>query len=70
MTQVQAARQLLRFAETHLPKTQLTALSMWLQGSEESSIEHELELPPGEGRRAMRSAVAALRRHFRDSIES
>ena len=66
MTDIQVAGQLLRFAENHLPSSQLAALTLWLEGRADAEIERELGLARGEGRRQMRGAIATIRRRFRD----
>jgi hypothetical protein len=65
MTAAQTARQLLEFAEKHLPRPQLAALRAWLEGTDFDEMSAQLGLAdPGEGRRLLRAAVAALRRAF------
>ncbi len=64
-TDAQTARQLLEYAAAHLPADQYAALTLWVQGAEPDDIEEELGLRDHDaGRKLVRAAVAALRRHF------
>jgi uncharacterized protein (DUF2267 family) len=65
VTAAQAARQLLEYAEAHLPPAQCQALGAWLDGSTFEEIECDLGLEePGEAKRLVRAAIAVLRRRF------
>lgn len=64
ITAAQTARQLAEFAATRLPEGQVQALRLWLQGSAFEEIDERLQAPAGQGRKLVRAAVAALRRHF------
>lgn len=65
VTAAQAARQLLEYAEAHLPPAQRQALGAWLDGSTFEEIERDLGLEePGEAKRLVRAAIAVLRRRF------
>jgi len=64
MTAAQTARQLLDFAQSHLPSDQHRALTLWLEGATFAEIESECELANDDARRLVRAAVAVLRRQF------
>jgi hypothetical protein len=66
-TAAQAARQIVEFAQDHLPQDQLRALSLWLQGATDVDLDRDLETAPGGGRALMRAGVATLRRKFSNS---
>lgn len=60
----QTARQLVEFARNRLLEPQVRALSLWLEGASFEELDGLLGLPAGQGRKHLRAAVAALRRHF------
>lgn len=65
ITAAQTARELLQFAENHLPALQLSALRAWLDGHELGEIAEQGALPDAdEARKLVRAAIATLRRHF------
>lgn len=64
ITASQTARELLEFAEVHLPAGQRRALTLWLQGMTFDDIALDLGVQPGEALRLQRAAVASLRREF------
>lgn len=64
MTAAQTARQLLDFAEAHLPPDQRAALSLWLDGAAFEEIEASLGAGGDAGRKLVRAAVASIRRKF------
>lgn len=63
-TAAQTARELLEFAETHLPADQCSALGLWLSGCDTEEIARAMKLTSSEANRLQRAAVAALRREF------
>ncbi len=64
LTPAQTALQLVAFAERRLPPTQLASLRLWLEGAEPSELDVPLGVAAGEGNRALRAALATLRREF------
>ncbi|MEZ4444565.1 MAG: hypothetical protein R3B72_36160 [Polyangiaceae bacterium] len=65
MTDAQTARELLLFAERHLPAEQLAALTRWIAGSSFEDIAASQALESAEAaRKQVRRAVATLRRKF------
>ncbi len=65
-TSAHAARELLRWAERHLPADQLAALAAWLDGEGFDAIAGSLVLSdPAAAQRLVRAALASLRRHAR-----
>jgi DNA-directed RNA polymerase specialized sigma24 family protein len=65
VTAAQTARQLLEFAQEHLPPSQLAVLERWLQGEDFDEIARAGGLPDAAAaQRALRAGVAVLRRHF------
>lgn len=67
MTAAQTARKLVEFARVHLPKEQLDALTLWIQGAAYDEVADQLSFSePETARRLVRAAVATLRREFAD----
>jgi len=65
MTAAQTARQLLTYAERHLPDEQRRALLSWIEGGSDEDIGRDLCDGDAEAaRRLVRAAVATLRRRF------
>jgi DNA-directed RNA polymerase specialized sigma24 family protein len=65
ITATLTARQLVVYAERHLPEDQRRALGLWIAGYAFDEIAGELALAGAEAsRRQVRAAVAALRRQF------
>jgi hypothetical protein len=65
ITDAQTARQLLEYARARLSPHQCGALTRWIDGATLAEIEAELQVDvPDGGRKLVRAAVAALRRHF------
>jgi DNA-directed RNA polymerase specialized sigma24 family protein len=59
-----AAKELAQWAEAHLPKDQVAALSAWLHGASFEDIAADLKIADAAAaKRMVRAAVAALRRH-------
>jgi hypothetical protein len=68
VTAAQTARQLLEFAEQRLPAAQYDALTAWLRGESFEEIAAGAELGAADdARKAVRAAVASLRREFSES---
>jgi DNA-directed RNA polymerase specialized sigma24 family protein len=68
VTAAQTARQLLEFAEQRLPVEQYQALTAWLKGESFEEIASGLALADAApARKAVRAAVASLRREFSES---
>jgi DNA-directed RNA polymerase specialized sigma24 family protein len=63
-TAAQTARELLEFARSRLPVDQVRVLAAWLEGAQFEDIAADTGQTPEAARRAMRAAVATLRRHF------
>lgn len=69
-TAAQTARQIMELAKQRLSVTQYEALTRWMQGSSFSDISNSLALPsPDEARKAIRAALASLRRQVKDSTQ-
>ena len=65
VTAEQTARELLQYAEKHLPVSQYRALGLWLQNESYEEIATDLGLDtPATGQALVRAAVAVLRRQF------
>jgi hypothetical protein len=60
----QVARQVVEFAQGHLPHQQLRAVELWLEGASDAELDQALGTAPGGGRELMRAGVAVLRRKF------
>ncbi len=67
-TAAQTARQMLAWAERRLPRDQLAALLLWMEGADFDEIGEELAGGDVEAaRRLLRAGVAALRRQFKEA---
>jgi hypothetical protein len=64
LTAAQTARELLEFARARLSTPELRILSAWLEGASFDEIADDERLSPDEARKAVRAAIATLRRHF------
>jgi hypothetical protein len=65
MTMAQTARQMVEFAESKLPPSQLRALAAWIEGAGFEDIARDVALENAEeARNQVRAAIAVLRRHF------
>ncbi len=68
VTAAQTARQLLEFAQQRLPPAQYAALTAWLRGESFEEIAAGADIGQAEdARKAVRAAVASLRREFSGS---
>jgi len=71
MTDAQTARQLLEFARSRLPASQLGALEAWLQGADYDGIAESQELTgPEDAKKLIRAAIAVIRREFGGESEA
>lgn len=67
ITAAQTARQLIEYAEAELPEVQARALGLWLAGELFDAVASKLGLASaGDAQRAVRAAIATLRRRFGD----
>jgi DNA-directed RNA polymerase specialized sigma24 family protein len=65
-TLTETARELAEYAAGHLPAIQLQALRAWLEGATFDEIADQLVVSDEDASRVVHSAIATLRRHFRD----